>query len=71
MKKKVLIIGKKSFIGSNLHNFFKKKNINSKIISFETFLINNINIKEFNYIINCTTNKNLIKKNTIKNSITT
>jgi len=62
MKKKVLIIGKKSFIGSNLHNFFKKKNINSKIISFETFLKENINIKKLNYIINCTTNKNLIKK---------
>ena len=63
MKKKVLIIGKKSFIGTNLHNYLKKKNISSKIISFETFLKNNINLAEFNYIINCTSNKNLVKKN--------
>ena len=62
MKKKVLIIGKKSFIGSNLHNFFKKKNISSKIISFDIFSKNNLNLKEFNYIINCTSNKNIIKK---------
>lgn len=37
MKKNVLIIGKKSFIGSNLFFFFKK-HFRVKIINFKSFL---------------------------------
>ena len=62
MKKKILIIGKKSFIGTNLFIFLKRNKINSRLVSYK-YLINNTGIlKEYNYIINCTYNKLLVEK---------
>tara|TARA_B110000114_G_scaffold183666_1_gene225521 strand:+ start:496 stop:1317 length:822 start_codon:yes stop_codon:yes gene_type:complete len=61
MKIKLLIVGKKSFIGSNIYNSLKKKYL-IKIFNFKELLQkNNKEIDKFNYIINCTTNKNYIK----------
>ena len=37
MKTNLLIIGKRSFVGSNIYNFFKKKYY-TKIIDFKDFL---------------------------------
>ena len=64
---KILIIGKKSFIGTNLHNYFIKKKIKVKSINYKNFLNKNIANNNFNYIINCTSNKNFIKKKYKKN----
>ena len=62
MKKKILIIGKKSFIGINLQRFFIKKKIRASSISFENFIKNyNSYDKKFDFIINCTSNKSFIR----------
>ena len=54
---KLLIVGKKSFIGSNLYFFYKKKYY-VKIINFNDLLKKNINfLKKFDYLINCSINK--------------
>lgn len=58
-RKKILIFGKNSFIGSNLYSYLKYKH---------NVIIKNYNIDELNRlnsydcIINCSTNKNYIKK---------
>lgn len=62
--KKVLIIGKNSLIGSNLYKFFTNK-FRVMIDKFEN--IKNIrgynqNFSNFDYIINCSSNKNYVKK---------
>ena len=63
MKKKIIIIGKKSFIGSNLFHFFKKKKIIVKKFSFNEFMnLNKIFLKDFNNIINCSIHENYVKK---------
>ena len=63
MKKKTIIIGKKSFIGSNLFHFFKKKKISVKKFSFNEFMnLNKIFLKDFNNIINCSIHENYVKK---------
>ena len=62
MKKKILIIGKKSFIGSNLYKYFKKKKINSKIITYKNFFNKKFYNKNFDLIINCTSNINFVNK---------
>ena len=50
---KVLIIGKKSFIGSNLYSFLKKK-LSVKIISFKDFKKKKTNFfKKYTHLINC------------------
>ena len=60
MKKKILLIGKRSFISKNLYLFLKKKFLIKKI-SFETSLkFKKKNFKKYNYIINCSINKNYI-----------
>lgn len=68
MKKKILILGKKSFIGSNLY-FFLKKKLRVKICDYNTF--NNFtynDYKKFNLIINCTSNlKYINNKYELKN----
>ena len=59
MKKiKILIIGKNSFIGSNLYSFFKKK-YSTKIASFKDNLLKKLD--KYDYVINCSSNKNYIK----------
>jgi len=63
MKKKILIIGKNSFVGSNLFNFLKSKKLNVYISSSKTFL-DNYKKKYFriDYIINCSSNKEFVEK---------
>ena len=71
MNKKILIIGQKGLLGSNLFKFFKTKKIKVYTLDFESFLkYQNKNINKFDIIINCTSNKKfnqivfeLIKKN--------
>ena len=61
-KKKLLLIGKNSFISTNIYNHLKKK-IFIKKISFEEFKKYKKNkINKFNYICNCSITKNYIKK---------
>ena len=59
--KNVLIIGKNSFVGSNLFSFFKRKNINVRLIGYSDFFKKKFSKKDFNYIINCSSNLNFIK----------
>ena len=62
MKKNVLIIGKRSFIGSNLFIFIKKK-LKVKLISIENFKkLTSRSLSKFSIIINCSINKNYINK---------
>ena len=61
MKKKILIIGKKSFVTSILKEELKKYFF-IKIIDFENFLRKKEDIKKFNCIINCSLNKRYITK---------
>ena len=61
-KKKLIIIGKKSFIGSNIYNFLKRKKKIS-ILSFEDFMkLPNKIISNYDYVCNCAVNKNSIKR---------
>lgn len=61
-KKDLLIVGKKSFIGSGVYRILKnKKKIN--IMTFENFMkLNQKSISKFRYICNCSVNKNNIFK---------
>lgn len=70
MKKKILIIGKNSFISLNLVSDLKKTFF-IKAINFEDFFQLRKNyLLKFNYIINCSINKNYIyKKYQLKNDI--
>ena len=59
---KILIIGKKSFIGSNLFNFLKKKFF-IKNVSFEYVIKKKINyFSEFSHIINTSIHTKYIKE---------
>ncbi len=63
MNKKILIIGKKSFIGINLFKFLVDKKLTVNSISFENFLKRyNKRFNKFDFIINCTSNERFIKK---------
>ena len=57
MKKKILIFGKNSFIGTNLYTFLKNKHI-VKIKSFNLESLKSLN--KFDYIINCSINKKYV-----------
>ena len=62
MKKKIIIIGKNSFIGSNLFNLLKNK-FNIRMYDYKKFL--NLRPKllfDVNYIINCSSNKKYVNK---------
>ena len=62
MKKNILIIGKKSFIGANLFKFLKNK-LPVKIIDYENFKKKNtFYLSKFQFLINCTSNKSYINK---------
>tara|TARA_Y100000389_G_C17467158_1_gene526680 strand:+ start:2535 stop:3335 length:801 start_codon:yes stop_codon:yes gene_type:complete len=61
---KILIVGKKSLIANNFYNFLKKKT-NVKLIDFKKLNIKN---KTFT-IINCSSKKNMNKKNQIDRDI--
>ena len=60
-KKNLIIIGKKSFIGSNIYNILKKKK-KILILSLKDFmkLPKNV-INKYDYICNCSANKNNLK----------
>jgi len=62
MKKKIIIIGKNSFIGANLFNYLKNK-FNTRIYDYKKFL--NLSPKllfDVNYVINCSSNKQYVNK---------
>ena len=60
--KKILIIGKKSFLGLGLLRFFKKNNLDVNSIDFKNFLKKKyFFIEKFNFIINCTSNIKFIE----------
>ena len=60
MKKKILIIGKKGLIGFNLNSLLKVKN-NTVNLDYKKFIKKKISfICRFDYLINCTSNKNYI-----------
>jgi dTDP-4-dehydrorhamnose reductase len=52
---KILIVGKKSFLGQNIYNYFKKKKIKVILKSFEHAMSTNLNYYDF--IINTSINK--------------
>lgn len=70
MKKKLLVIGQNSFISNNLYNLLKRDSI-IKRVSFIFFKNLKLNyIKKFDYILNCSIDKNYIeKKYSIKNDV--
>ena len=58
---RVLVIGKKSFIGSNLYSFLRKK-VSVDLLSFLKIKKKNKNFfKKYNCIINCSVNPNYVK----------
>ena len=60
MKSKIIIIGKKSLLGSSLNKHLNKKNFILNL-DYKKFIQKKINfINNFNYIINCTSNQNYI-----------
>tara|TARA_B110000027_G_C16102535_1_gene293775 strand:+ start:155 stop:979 length:825 start_codon:yes stop_codon:yes gene_type:complete len=62
VNKKILIIGKKSFIGSNLFKFLIKKKVKVSLSSYINFLNNYKSFdNKFNFIINCSSNIKFIK----------
>lgn len=62
MKRKILIIGKNSFLSTNLFQFLKKKFPITKI-DFDKFLkTEEKKISKFNYVINCSTNNFFFNK---------
>ena len=63
--KKILIIGKRGFIGKNLNKFLKTKH-NVKLMSFKEAL-NFKQIDKYNFVINSSINKDYIKKKYNKN----
>ena len=62
--KKILIVGKKSFIGSHLYDYLKNF-FYVKIISFKD--LNTKNINYFDYIINCSIHPNYVRYKYNKN----
>ena len=60
VKKKIAIIGNKSFIQENLFEYLKKK-FNVKKIKFQN--IKKLNLSKIDYVINCSSNKNFFDKN--------
>ena len=59
--KKILIIGKRGFIGNNLSKYLKRYfNVSHK--SFNELKQFKLNIKKFDFVINTSINKNYIKK---------
>lgn len=60
--KKIIIIGKNSFIGNSLYTYLKKKYL-IEVLSFEKFLsLKNQKLASVDWIINCTINKDYIEK---------
>ena len=60
MNKKILIIGQKGLISSNLFKYFKDKKTKVYSLSFDNF-IKNKNINKFDTIINCSSNQKFVE----------
>ena len=66
MKNKIIIIGRRGLLGRNLNLYLKKKNFIINL-DYRTFIKKKLNfINNFNYIINCTSNKNYIENRYLK-----
>jgi nucleoside-diphosphate-sugar epimerase len=66
MKKKVLIIGKNSFIGNSLV-FFLNKKFSVKKKNFDDFMnLSQVTLNKFDYIINCAINHKYVNKRYLK-----
>ena len=63
--KKILVIGKRGFLGKNIHKYFNKK-FKSKIIHFKDINKFKKEINNFNYVINTSINENYINKKYLK-----
>lgn len=63
--KKILIVGKRGFLGKNLHKHLNRK-FKSKIIYFKEINKFEKEINNFNYVINTSINKNYIYKRYLK-----
>jgi len=62
-KNNLILIGKRSFIGSNIYNLLKK-NKKIKLVSLDDFLkLKTSYINKYDYLCNCTDNRNKLKKN--------
>ena len=60
VKKKIVVIGNKSFIQENLFEYLKKK-FDVKKIKFQN--IKKLNLTKVDYLINCSSHKNFFDKN--------
>ena len=61
MKKKIIIIGKQSFIGSNLKKYLSKKKIKVIAVNYNDFIKKkNSYLKNYNIIINCSSNQKFV-----------
>lgn len=71
MISKILILGKKGFVASNLFNYLKKEKAYVANIDFKHFFFKKKNyLEKFDYIINCSTNKKFIlRKYSKKNDL--
>lgn len=58
----IIIIGKKSFLGSNLNLFLKKKKINCKLFSFQQFIKNYQQLSKIDFIINFSIKRDYVTK---------
>src|SRR6056300_2011326 len=60
MKKKIILVGKNSFIGSNIYKNLNKK-FQFKIYNFDNFINeSNFVLNKFDYIVNCAINKDYV-----------
>ena len=68
MKKKILVVGKNSFVGNNLYNELKNL-FDIKIVNYKSFFqISDYKLSSIDTIINCSISKNYVHKNySIKN----
>ena len=60
MKKKIIIVGRNSFIARHLQGYFKRKCI-VNILSYQKF-IKNSNLNNIDYVINCSSRIEYVKK---------
>ena len=58
--KKILIIGRRGFLGKNLHQYLRKKN-KVNLLSFNQ-IKNSSDLNKYNFVINTSINENYIKK---------
>ena len=63
MKLSILIVGKNSFLSTNLYKYFQNKNFFVARISFDFFLKNSEKkLSKYNFVINCSINNSFLTK---------